>query len=105
VASAAGLGHGWLGALGLVFGLAHGAFYPSLNALALEGVRREQRGTIGAYFNAAFNGGVLIVTFCFGQIAQAYGYRVVFLLVACLTISGSFALWSQARKSWLVRPS
>jgi MFS family permease len=105
VASTAGLGHGWLGALGLVFGLAHGAFYPSLNALALEGVGREQRGTIGAYFNAAFNGGVLIVTFCFGQIAQAYGYRVVFLLVACLTISGSFALWSQARKSWLVRPS
>jgi len=105
VASTAGLGHGWLGVLGLGFGLAHGAFYPSLNALALEGVAREQRGTVGAYFNAAFNGGVLIVTFCFGQIAQAYGYRVVFLLVACLSVSGSFMLWSQSRKSWLARPS
>lgn len=105
VASTAGLAHGWLGVLGLGFGLAHGAFYPSLNALALEGVAREHRGTVGAYFNAAFNGGVLIVTFCFGQIAQAYGYRVVFLLVACLSVSGSLMLWSQSRKSWLARPS
>ncbi|MES1183084.1 MAG: MFS transporter [Myxococcales bacterium] len=105
VASTAGLGHGWLGALGLAFGLAHGAFYPSVNALALEGVGREQRGTVGAYFNAAFNAGVLIVTFCFGQVAQQYGYRIVFLLVAGLSVSGSLALFSRSRKSLLVRPS
>jgi MFS family permease len=105
VATTAGLGHGWLGALGLGFGLAHGMFYPALNALALEGVPREERGTVGAHFNAAFNGGVFIVTFCFGQIAQAYGYRVVFLLVACLSVTGSFMLWGRARKAWLTRPS
>jgi MFS family permease len=105
VAATAGLGHGWLGALGMGFGLAHGVFYPALNALALEGVPREERGTVGAHFNAAFNGGVFIVTFCFGQIAQAYGYRVVFLLVACLSVTGSFVLRGQARKSWLARPS
>jgi MFS family permease len=105
VATTAGLGHGWLGVLGLGFGLAHGMFYPALNALALEGVPREERGTVGAHFNAAFNGGVFIVTFCFGQIAQAYGYRVVFLLVACLSVTGSFMLWGQARKAWLARPS
>ena len=104
VAATAGLARGWLGVLGLGFGLAHGAFYPSLNALALEGVRREERGTVGAYFNAAFNGGILLVTFCFGQVAQAYGYRVVFLLVACLSASGCFLLFGQARKSWLARP-
>jgi MFS family permease len=105
VATTAGLAQGWLGWLGLGFGLAHGAFYPSLNALALEGVEREDRGRFGAYFNAAFNAGVLLVTLGFGQVAQAYGYRVVFLLVACLSVSGSLALWGQARKSWLVRPS
>ncbi len=104
VAATAGLSRGWLGVLGLGFGLAHGAFYPSLNALALEGVAREQRGTVGAHFNAAFNAGVLLVTFCFGQIAQQYGYRVVFLLVACISASGCFMLWSQARKAWLARP-
>ena len=104
VATTAGLSRGWLGVLGLGFGLAHGAFYPSLNALVLEGVEREQRGTVGAYFNAAFNAGALLVTFCFGQIAEQYGYRVVFLLVACLSASGCFVLWGQARKAWLTRP-
>ena len=105
VAVTAGLSQGWLGAVGLGFGLAHGALYPSLNALALEGVEREQRGMVGAYFNAAFNAGTFLVTFCFGQIAEAYGYRVVFLLVACFSVSGSFLLWGQSRKSWLTRPS
>jgi MFS family permease len=105
VAATAGLERGWLGVVGIGFGLAHGAFYPSLNALALEGAARRERGLIGAYFNAAFNGGVLVVTYCFGQVAQAYGYRVVFLLVAVLTSSGCFALWSQMRRSFLARPS
>lgn len=105
VASTAALGPGWLSVVGIGFGLAHGAFYPSLNALALEGAARAERGTIGAYFNAAFNGGVLIVTYCFGQVAQVYGYRVVFLLVAGLTCSGVLMLWGQRRKSLLARPS
>lgn len=99
VAATAGLARGWLQVLGLGFGLAHGAFYPSLNALALEGVARKERGSVGAWFNAAFNAGVLLVTFCFGQVAQSYGYRTVFLLVACLTASGSFVLLSQSRKA------
>lgn len=103
VAATAGLARGWLPYLGLGFGLAHGAFYPSLNALALQGVGRGQRGTVGAYFNAAFNAGVFIVTFCFGQIAQVHGYRVVFLLVACLSATGCFVLLGRARKPGLVR--
>jgi MFS family permease len=98
VASTAGLARGWLGPLGLGFGLAHGAFYPSLNALALEGTPRGERGTVGAWFNAAFNAGVLLVTFCLGQVAQSYGYRVVFLLVACLSAAGCFVVLSRARK-------
>jgi MFS family permease len=105
VAGTAGLSQGYLGLVGVGFGLAHGAFYPSLNALALETAERAERGTVGAYFNAAFNGGVLIVTFCFGQVAQAYGYRIVFLLVAVLTLSGSVMLRSQMRKPLLARPS
>lgn len=105
VGTAAALSRGWLGPVGLVFGLAHGAFYPALNALVLEGVAREARGTVGAYFNAAFNAGVLLVTFVFGQVAEAYGYRIVFVLVAGLTVSGSFALFRQMRGSWLPRAS
>ncbi len=98
VAMTAGLSRGWLGPLGVGFGLAHGAFYPSLNALALEGVARNERGSAGAWFNAAFNMGVLLVTFCFGHVAQLYGYRSVFLVVACLCAAGSFVVLSQTRK-------
>jgi MFS family permease len=105
VATTAGLARGWLGALGLGFGIAHGAFYPSLNALALEQVPHEKRGMVGAYFNAAFNVGCLLVTFGFGQIAESYGYRVVFLLVACVSVTGCFALLGQPRKPVLARPS
>jgi MFS family permease len=101
VAITATLSRGWLGALGLGFGLAHGAFYPSVNALAMEGVPPHQRGTVGAHFNAAFNGGVLAVSYGCGQLAQAHGYRVVFLLVAGLSLSGSVVLWSQSRGSRL----
>lgn len=98
VAMTAGLSRGWLAPLGVGFGLAHGAFYPSLNALALEGVARGERGSAGAWFNAAFNAGVLLVTFCFGHVAQLYGYRSVFLIVACLAAAGCFVVLSQARK-------
>lgn len=85
--------------LGLGFGLAHGAFYPSLSALSLEGVSPEARGRVSAYFNAAFNAGVLFVTFVFGQVAAAVGYRVIFLLVACLTATGCLSLLSRAKRA------
>src|SRR6185369_8882227 len=104
VTATAGLTRGWLGAVGLGFGLAHGAFYPSLNALALEQVPRERRGIVGAYFNAAFNAGALLVTYCLGQVAQSYGYRVVFLLVACLIATGCFMLLGQTRRPVVARP-
>ncbi|HKY35290.1 MAG TPA: MFS transporter [Polyangiaceae bacterium] len=102
VAATGGLEPGWLWALGLALGLAHGAFYPSLNALALEGATHQERGTITAYFIAAFNAGVLVVTFGLGQVAEAYGYPTLFLLVALLTASGCPLLFGQMRrKSWL----
>lgn len=105
VASTAALAPGWLGVLGLAFGLAHGAYYPSVNALALENASHHQRGTISGYFNASFNAGVLLVTFCFGQVAQAYGYPTIFVLVALITATGCPLLYAQIRrKSWLARP-
>lgn len=105
VAATAGLTRGWLGVLGLGFGLAHGAFYPSLNALALERVPRDKRGMVGAYFNAAFNSGTLLVTFFLGQLAESHGYRVVFLLVACWSATGCFMLLGPARRPAIARPS
>jgi MFS family permease len=102
VATTAGLAPGLLGFVGLGCGLAHGAFYPALNALALQGAERGQRGAISGYFNAAFNGGALLVTFTCGQVAQAYGYRTVFLLVAAVTGSGALLLLRDTRRKSLL---
>lgn len=105
VAGAAALERGWLTPLGLAFGLAHGIYYPAVNALALEGAERDQRGSISAYFNAAFNLGMLLVTLGLGPVAEQYGYRVVFLLVGVLAASGCPLLLTQMRrKPWLARP-
>lgn len=98
VAMTAGLSRGWLAPLGVGFGLAHGAFYPSLNALALEGVERGRRGRAGAWFNAAFNAGVFVVTFGFGQVAQQFGYRSVFLVVAVACAAGCLVVLGHAKR-------
>ncbi len=94
----AGLFRGGLGYIGIGLGLAHGVFYPSLNALALEHVAPSRRGSAMAYFNAAFNAGTLVVTFGCGQVAERYGYRSVFLLSAAVAGSGALLLWSQERR-------
>lgn len=98
VAATAGLFRGGLGYYGIGFGLAHGAFYPSLNALVLENAAPNRRGSITAYFNGAFNAGVLLVTLGCGHLAEAYGYRVVFLAAAAVTASGAISLWSAERR-------
>ena len=80
-------------AAGILGSMVVAAFAEAI-AMALEGVGQE-----------IFNAGVLLVTYCFGQVAQAYGYRVVFLLVAGLTSTGCLVLWSQMRRSLLARSS
>jgi MFS family permease len=98
VAMTAGLARGWLAPLGVGFGLAHGAFYPSLNALALEGVERGQRGSAGAWFNAAFNAGAGIAMLGCGWLARVEGYRFVFALVGVITLVSVTALAAPARR-------
>jgi MFS family permease len=101
VAGTAALERGWLMPLGLAFGLAHGAYYPAVNALALENAEQGQRGSISAYFNAAFNTGMLLVSMGLGPVAERFGYPVVFLLVSLLAASGCPLLWSQMRRKVL----
>lgn len=70
---------GWLEAIGLVFGLAHGLVYPSLNAIAVTGVAPHERGRIMAIFTGSFNLGVWAGATGFGMLAKFTGYEVVFV--------------------------
>jgi len=72
-------------ALGALLGLAHGFFYPSFNALAVEGASEHDRGKIMAVFQAWFTAGGAFGTFALGALAHAEGYPVVFLAVGLAT--------------------
>ncbi|HTA88619.1 MAG TPA: MFS transporter [Polyangiaceae bacterium] len=74
-------------AVGACLGLAHGFLYPSLNALAAEGVPRARRGAIMSYFSACFYGGFALWAIGAGALAKAVGYPPVFLVSALLVWS------------------
>jgi predicted MFS family arabinose efflux permease len=79
-----------LGALGLVpigasLGLAHGVFYPSFNAVAVDAAGANERGKVMALFQAAFNVGFSGGAFGLGLLAESAGYPAVFQAAAvCL---------------------
>jgi predicted MFS family arabinose efflux permease len=70
-------GFWWIGAL---LGLAHGLFYPALNAVVIEGAADDVRGKVMAIFNGAFNVGFSFGSLGLGYVAEASGYGLVFTL-------------------------
>jgi len=72
-------------ALGVFLGLAHGFFYPSFNALAVEGASQHDRGKIMAVFQAWFTAGGALGTFFLGSLAYSEGFPAVFLTVGVAT--------------------
>jgi len=69
----------WIGA---AFGIAHGLFYPAMNALALERAGDHERGKVMALFIGAFNAGWALGGLILGQLAEAAGYPAVFRISA-----------------------
>ena len=85
VSLTAELPHVGLVVLGGLLGLAHGFFYPSFNALAVEGASEHDRGKIMAVFQAWFTAGGAFGTFVLGALAYAEGFPPVFLAVGLAT--------------------
>jgi MFS family permease len=77
----------WLEPIGIVFGSAHGLFYPAFNALAVEPAAPDERGKLMALFNGGFNLGNSGATLTLGFVAERAGYPVVFAIAA----AGAFA--------------
>lgn len=72
---------------GAGLGFAHGLLYPSLNALAAEGVPRARRGAVMSYFFGCFGAGSALWVLGQGVVAKAWGYPVVFLATGLLVWS------------------
>ncbi|HKO51352.1 MAG TPA: MFS transporter [Polyangiaceae bacterium] len=74
-------------AAGAGLGLAHGLLYPSINALAAEGVPRARRGAVMSYFFGCFGAGSAVWVLGLGVVAKSHGYPVVFLATGVLVWS------------------
>jgi MFS family permease len=79
VTAMARLDLGSLALFGAGLGVAHGLFYPALNAIAVAGRGREERGKVMALFQAAFTVGFTAGNYAFGLMAESAGYEAVFI--------------------------
>lgn len=82
---------GVLEAVGAVMGVAQGMFYPVFNALAIEGVTPQQRGSMMALYHGGFNGGIAAALILGGTISGELGYPSLFVISALITAAA--ALW------------
>lgn len=64
--------------LGLLFGAAHGLFYPAFNAVAVMSAAPDERGKVMALYNGGFNAGNSGATLALGFVAERAGYPSVF---------------------------
>jgi predicted MFS family arabinose efflux permease len=88
MARLAGLGAGCLALFGGGLGVAHGLFYPSLNALAVAGRGRDERGKVMAIFQAAFTIGFAGGSYPLGILAERMGYPAVFVAAGLCAFAG-----------------
>jgi predicted MFS family arabinose efflux permease len=72
---------------GAAFGVAHGLFYPALNAFALEGARADVRGKVTGLFNGAFNVGFSLGSLGLGHVALAAGYGPLYAIGAVCSLA------------------
>ena len=86
-------GFSWIGAL---LGLAHGLFYPALNAVIVQDAQDDVRGKVMAIYNGAFNVGFSIGSLALGFVAEAEGYSWVFILGGAASF-GALALLARPR--------
>ena len=83
---------GALSLYGLAFGLAHGIFYPNLNAHGVRLVSESMRGRVMTVYGGSFSAGTAAGTLAWGAIAEHVGFGAIFLVSAGLAALGVVVL-------------
>lgn len=99
---AAALGMTWvtpaaLSAFGLLHGLAHGVFYPSMAALSTGRVVARARGEALIAVYAAFNVGATLASVGFARFGERFGPAAVFPCAAAIGLLGWLTLAAHLR--------
>jgi MFS family permease len=91
VAAMVAMRPGSLAIYGALFGVAHGLFWPSFLALALQTAPAQIRDRTLAWVNASYNAGVVSVA-ALGIVAEHAGFALVFVPVGVLVTATGLAL-------------
>lgn len=76
---------------GVLAGGAHGFLYPALTTLVMDVTPEDRRGRVVGVFSAFMLGGQAAGAMCFGYLAHALGYSIMFGILA-LVLSGAWLL-------------
>ena len=79
--------------IGAVLGAAHGVLYPVFNALALQRVRPEERGSLMALYHGGFNAGMAVALIVGGALAEHLSYPALFWITSTVTAGCALLLW------------
>ena len=82
---------------GCLLGLAHGLFFPALNAVALDHASRRERGKAMAAYHGAFNIGFAGGSYLLGFLVVATSYPAIFALAGAGCATG-FVLLATAHR-------
>jgi MFS family permease len=74
--------------VGFMAGGAHGFLYPALSALLMDVTPERRRGSAVGTFSSVFLVGNAFGSMAFGYVAQGFGYRVMWSVLATLLASG-----------------
>ena len=73
---------------GVVFGLAQGLLYPTMNALVADWSSPHNIGRTQSLFSGSYSLGIASCSFFFGSLAEHQGYTTMFLVTLAITLVG-----------------
>lgn len=89
--------------IGVIFGMAQGLLYPTMNALVADWSRPGNIGRTQSLFSGSYSLGISVCSFCFGSIAEHHGYRAMFLVSLAITLVGLVAFIAGPKERGVTR--
>jgi len=77
-----------IGIAGIVFGIAQGLLYPTMNAFVADWSHPANIGRTQSLFSGSYSLGIAVCSFFFGTIAEDYGFTTMFLVTMVITLVG-----------------
>jgi MFS family permease len=88
----------------VLFGMAQGFVYPTLNAFTIDEAAADQLGRVQTLYNGAFNLGTTGGTLALGALVEVRGHRPMFVFAAAVAALALAVFVLPGRKSTSIRP-